>query len=445
SWSWFGSGYASRFITQHIVANCGHLEVLCVDNLNNTLSDNSLRKAVAYLDKELLKEYEDLQKHNSLKDFVPGALTLHYMYARSFYLKKFAISAQNKVACDYFVSQAKKAWQQQSIYWQAMSAMAFYRMGDEKLAITIANKLKDRALYSDEMGMYWKKEGNGWFWNESLIERQSLLIELFLTVLDDTASVQKMQQWLLKQKQTQNWGTTKATSDACYALFLANGLTVEDKFAEKSSVKVALLDTAFTVEDDPSSPTVMKSLSLPQEKQKSEFSIQLTKNGKGQSWGGLYWQYFDDLENIEGSENNIPLYLNKKLYKVVVGDKGEVLVPITSENPIRVGDKISVRVELRADRDFEFVHLKDMRASAFEPTELLSGYRYQDGLYYYQSVRDASMNFFFDRLNKGTYVFEYSVMATQAGTFSNGISTVQCMYAPQFSAHSHGITVNVKM
>jgi uncharacterized protein YfaS (alpha-2-macroglobulin family) len=121
-----------------------------------------------------------------------------------------------------------------------------------------------------------------------------------------------------------------------------------------------------------------------------------------------------------------------------------VIEPITGNTIVKPGDKIVVRVELRSDRNMEYIHLKDMRASAFEPVNVLSGYRYQDGLGYYESTRDASTNFFIYYLPKGTYVFEYKLVATQKGDFSNGITSVQCMYAPEFSAHSEGIRVKVE-
>ena len=87
----------------------------------------------------------------------------------------------------------------------------------------------------------------------------------------------------------------------------------------------------------------------------------------------------------------------------------------------------------------EYVHLKDMRASAFEPTNVLSGYKYQNGLRYYESTRDAATNFFIDYLPKGIYVIEYSLVVYQTGSFANGVATIQSMYAPEFSAHSRGV------
>lgn len=111
---------------------------------------------------------------------------------------------------------------------------------------------------------------------------------------------------------------------------------------------------------------------------------------------------------------------------------------------LKVGDKIKVRIELRVDRDMEYVHMKDMRAACMEPVNVLSGYKYQGGLGYYESTKDASTNFFFSWLNKGTYVFEYPLFVTHEGDFSNGITTIQCMYAPEFTSHSEGLRVKVE-
>jgi uncharacterized protein YfaS (alpha-2-macroglobulin family) len=160
------------------------------------------------------------------------------------------------------------------------------------------------------------------------------------------------------------------------------------------------------------------------------------------SWGAVYWQYFEDMDKITTAST--PLQLNKKLFIEKNTDRGPVLTPVVQGTELHVGDKIKVRVELRVDRDMEYVHMKDMRASALEPVNVLSGYKWQGGLGYYESTKDASTNFFFSYLRKGTYVFEYPLFVTHTGTFSNGITTIQCMYAPEFSAHSEGIRISVE-
>ena len=135
--------------------------------------------------------------------------------------------------------------------------------------------------------------------------------------------------------------------------------------------------------------------------------------------------------------------MNKQLFIKRNTERGAILEPVTHLNVPRVGDIVTVRLELRADRDFEYVHLKDMRAAGFEPVSTLSGYRFQGGLGYYESIKDASVNFFISHLRPGTYVFEYDLRATNAGDFSTGITTFQSMYAPEFSAHSDGGRVRI--
>jgi uncharacterized protein YfaS (alpha-2-macroglobulin family) len=138
--------------------------------------------------------------------------------------------------------------------------------------------------------------------------------------------------------------------------------------------------------------------------------------------------------------------LNKKLFLKTNTDKGEEISEITSETKLQVGDLVRVRIELRSDRNMEFIHMKDMRASGLEPVNVLSQYKWQDGLGYYESTKDASTNFFFDYLPKGIYVFEYDLRVNNAGNMSNGITTIQSMYAPGYSSHSEGtrILVNTK-
>jgi hypothetical protein len=160
------------------------------------------------------------------------------------------------------------------------------------------------------------------------------------------------------------------------------------------------------------------------------------KGHVGASWGGVYWQYFEDLDKITTAST--PLKLVKKLFLETNTDRGPVITPVNDGEKLKVGDKIKVRVELRVDRDMEYVHMKDMRASCMEPVNVLSSYKWQGGLGYYESTKDASTNFFFSYLRKGTYVFEYPLFVTHIGNFSNGITTIQCMYAPEFTSHSEG-------
>ena len=170
-------------------------------------------------------------------------------------------------------------------------------------------------------------------------------------------------------------------------------------------------------------------------------NITVNKPDNGVALGAVYWQYFEQLDKITFAET--PLSIKKQLFLEKKTLSGKQLVPLTDGASLKVGDVVKVRIEVRSDRDMEYVHLKDMRASGFEPINVISSYKWQDGLGYYESTKDAATNFFMDWLPKGTYVFEYPLRVSHKGNFSNGITTMQCMYAPEFNTHSEGIRVKV--
>jgi hypothetical protein len=308
---------------------------------------------------------------------------------------------------------------------------------------------------NEEMGMYWKEIRSGYYWYQAPIETQSLLIEAFATIYKDNKITDDLKTWLLKNKQTNNWRTSKATADACYALliqgtdWLRNTPVVQIKLGDKtvSSTEQAEAGTGYFKKtfDGESVNSSMGNISVSVH-QPTNNSTNLAPAGatagKATTWGAVYWQYFENAENITSSAT--PLSIVKKLFIEKNTDRGAVLEPVADNATFKVGDKVKVRIELRVDRDMEYVHMKDMRAASFEPVDVISEYKWQGGLGYYQSTKDASTNFFFNYLPKGTYVFEYSLFASQVGTFSNGITTIQCMYAPEFSSHSEGVKVVVE-
>ncbi|TND10387.1 MAG: hypothetical protein FD123_29 [Bacteroidetes bacterium] len=443
-WPWFEGGPDDRYITQHVVTGMGHLDKLGVKSVRGESKIwNMVSNAVRYLDDRICEDYEWILKHDKahLNDDHLGYTQIQYLYARS-YFKDIAVDNRNKKAFDYYTGQAKKYWTSKSRYMQGMIALGLSRNADKVTPPLIMKSLKDNAIVSDEMGMYWKENYAGYYWYQAPIETQALLIEAFDEVAKDTKAVDDLKVWLLKSKQTQDWKTTKATTEACYALLMRG----TDWLATESGVEIMV----GSIVVDPKKMDGVK-----QEAGTGYFktswsgkeitpdmgTVKVTKKDAGVSWGALYWQYFEQLDRITPHET--PLKLSKKLFLQQNTSSGPVITPISDGTTLKVGDKVKVRIELRVDRDMEYVHLKDMRASAFEPVNVFSQYKWQDGLGYYESTRDASTNFFFDRLPKGTYVFEYPVFVSHAGNFSNGISTIQCMYAPEFAGHSEGVRVKV--
>ena len=156
----------------------------------------------------------------------------------------------------------------------------------------------------------------------------------------------------------------------------------------------------------------------------------------------MYWQYFESLENIKKNETQT-ISVDKQLFKKVSTSKGEELVAL-SDNTLKIGDLVSVRLIIKTDTNLEFVHLKDLRVSCLEPVDVISKNEWKGNFSYYKTTKDVSTNFFFDRLQKGTYVLEYDLRVTNEGVFNSGISTLQSMYAPEFAAHSENSKVIVK-
>lgn len=449
---WFSGGPDDRYITQYIVTGIGHLQKLnAVAKGQDIHLMSVLSTAIPYLDRKIKEDYDNLLKYKTnLKQNNTGYTQVQYLYMRSFFPKT-RLDPSVQTAYNYYYKQVQQYWTGQSKYMQGMIALALHRGGDSKTTAAILKSLKETSITSEEMGMYWKDQFNGWFWYQAPIETQALLIETFREAGNDLSAVDELRTWLLKNKQTNNWKTTKATAEACYALllqgteWLSNEPVVEIKLGTSAPVRSTDAEqeagTGYfkkTIEG----AKVMSSM--------GDISVTVSapanqtpgKANNGVTWGGVYWQYFEDLDKITPAAT--PLQLSKKLFVEKNTDRGPVITPVNDGSVIKIGDKIRVRVELRVDRDMEYVHMKDMRASALEPVNVLSSYKWQGGLGYYESTKDASTNFFFSYLRKGTYVFEYTLFATHAGNFSNGVTTIQCMYAPEFSSHSEGVRINVE-
>lgn len=442
---WFKGGPDDRYMTQYIVTAIGHLQKLkSVATGQDAKLNQVLATAIPYLDKKIKEEYDQLVKNKTdLKKYTPGYSAIQYLYMRSFF-PAYKIPAASQTAYNYFRSRLPLVWTQQNKYMQGMIALALHRTGDTKTPAAILKSLKETAVMDEEMGMYYKNTTRGWWWYEAPIERQALLIEAFQEISNDTKTVDALRTWLLKNKQTNRWESTKATAEACYALLLRG----TQWLSNDPAVRIKLGNTTINSTDNKQEAgtgyfkkTIDGDRVMP-----SMGNIAVTVDGSktesSATWGGIYWQYFEDLDKITTAST--PLALVKKLFVEKNTDRGPVLQPVNDGDVLKTGDKIKVRIELRANRDMEYVHMKDMRASALEPVNVLSNYKWQGGLGYYETTKDASTNFFFSELRKGTYVFEYSLFVTHAGNFSNGVTTIQCMYAPEFSSHSEGIRITVE-
>ncbi len=436
---WFDGGRENEYITTHIVAGFGNLKNMKVDYSKFGLEVESLiSKAVKFLDQAQIHYYNEQKKHKQTDlDWNTG---IHYLYARSFFLNEYPLPRALDSLKQIYIANIQKEKLKFPLQTQAMAALVLSRFGEKEEAGKLLHSVKEYAVESDETGMYWKSNLSGWYWYQAPVETQALLIEAFNEITGDVEAIESMKIWLLKNRQTNQWNSTKATTKAVYAL-MNTGKSWTD--AEKGvSVKIGGQAIDLNTPSAQSGSGYVKMAWNKNEIQPEMGKVEVQKTSPGVAWGALYWQYFEDLDKITPAETGIAF--KKKLYLKKNSETGPVLREITETTPIELGDLVTVRLEISIDRNMEFVHIKDMRASGFEPVNVISGYRWKDGFGYYESTRDLAANFFADYMRKGTYVFEYDLRANNAGNFSNGITQMQNMYAPELSAHSEGIRVEIR-
>lgn len=431
TWPWFPGGPANTYITLYIHAGFGRMRHLGVD-----LDVAPALKAINHLDDWATKTYEEIKPKEKKQNHLTARIAF-YLYGRSFFLRDQPIADKHRVANAYWISQAKEHWleltNRQS---QAHLAVALKRFNQMSPATKIMTSIKERSVTNDEFGMFWRDTERSWWWYRAPIETQAMMIEAFDEVMDDQDAVENCKVWLLKQKQTQDWKTTKATADAVYALLLRG----ENLLESDELVTISLGGESIQAQDVEAGTGFYEARILGKSIEPSMGQITITKKDPGVAWGGIHWQYMEDMENIT-PHHGTPLLLEKELFTKVNTDDGPKLKSVTG--PIAVGDELVVRVILRTDRDMEYIHLKDYRGSGTEPVNVLSRYQYQDGLAYYESTRDTASHFFIDYLPKGTYVFEYSTRVQLKGKYQTGVAEIQCMYAPEFNSHSESLTITV--
>ncbi len=430
--SWMPGGRDNWYVTQNILEKIGHLSKLGIEvsALNAVVNP-----ALSYID-NAFAEYD--RKRTKRKNEHLDPIAIHYLYVRSFFTDQKLESKTSNLIGKY-LKLCQEEWMNKSNFQEALIALAAQRFQEENLAKKILESLKEKMTVNEILGSYWNDQA-GYYWYNNNVDKQAIMIELFHELGESQEQIDGLKLWLLKNKQTNSWKSSKATALACYAFILDNAKwlstdgTLDISFPlmnEAVTIPKAELATGYFRKD------------WSKEKVQPEMSeIKVSNPNKNVSWGAAYWQYFEDLDKIE-QFNDTPLTINKAVYKVAVDESGELLEKITTENTVAPGDKLRIRIELQVDRPMEFIEMKDMRSSGLEPMNVLSQYRWQDGLSYYESTKDRASYFYFDFLPKGNWVFEYDVKAAHVGKFSNGITEIQSMYAPEFSSHSKGIQIEV--
>lgn len=433
--SWY-QGYPSSYSTSlYILKNLGRINSWLKENVKeyqNNEQDELVAQLVQYVDSGI-NNYYDIKKANVWNNTV-----IDYLDTRDYWEKQYPLKGKG-AALKASVKQKAKTAKLTDFTFFGLHRMALLmdRYGLKEVSDKMLNYLKETSVDSKTQGVYWKQNLDGWGWFSSKVVNQAGALEAFNKLKpNDQKFVEDMKIWLITQKEVNSWGSSRGTAEVIFTI-----LNAGKSWTGTESDKATVIWGGKELKPETQATGYVKSTVKTDLVDKSLAAVTVIKPGPGIVQGGLFWQYYEDLDKIPSSENY--LSVTKELYRKVKTVNGEELQKISPETPLKIGDKITVRMILNTDRPMEFIHIKDMRAAGFEPLDVLSGYQWKNNLAYYQSAKDASTNFYIEQMPKGKYVFEYDVIANASGSFSNGITTIQNYYAPQMNAHTRGMTVRI--
>ena len=425
AWSWYKGMQGSRYVTTQVMEMLVRLNALTPQDADSRMQP-MIQKGFEYLGKQAAEEYKSM-KEAEKKGAVgirPSEQVLRYLYICALDGKAPVDEKVNR----YFIDKLSGEGKELTIYGKALGAIILQQAGKVAEARLFMQSLMEYSVVTDEMGRYFDTPKARYSWFSYKIPTEVAAMEAIQRITKDTKAIDEMKRWLLKQKQTQTWETPIATADAVYAL-MATGAS--DLLANTGGVEITLGKEVIRTPADNAIGYIKKTVSGDVMNIKK---VSVDKEGTGMGWGAVYAQYLESMDQI-GEQGN-GLSVSRQLYK---GDEA-----LNESAPLKVGDRITVRLTVKADRDMDFVQIKDDRAACMEPLQAVSGFRWGNGLGYYQATKDASTQFFIDQMRKGTYVIEYQVYVNRTGEYQAGIATVQSAYAPEFGGHTRGYRVMVE-
>ena len=425
AWSWYKGMQGSRYVTTQVMEMLVRLNALTHQDADSRMQP-MIQKGFEYLGKQAAEEYKSM-KEAEKKGAVglrPSEQVLRYLYICALDGKAPVDEKVNR----YFIDKLSGEGKELTIYGKALGAIILQQSGKVAEARLFMQSLMEYSVVTDEMGRYFDTPKARYSWFSYKIPTEVAAMEAIQRITKDTKAIDEMKRWLLKQKQTQTWETPIATADAVYAL-MATGAS--DLLANTGGVEITLGKEVIRTPADNAIGYIKKTVSGDVMNIKK---VSVDKEGTGMGWGAVYAQYLESMDQI-GEQGN-GLSVSRQLYK---GDEA-----LNESAPLKVGDRITVRLTVKADRDMDFVQIKDDRAACMEPLQAVSGFRWGNGLGYYQATKDASTQFFIDQMRKGTYVIEYQVYVNRTGEYQAGIATVQSAYAPEFGGHTGGYRVMVE-
>ncbi len=418
--SWFKNSESSVYITQTVVDYFGRLKELGYFD-NNVLAADILKKAVDYLDNQVI---EDLKKAKEPEKLYGGYFD--YLYIRMLHndipLPKELAPVKTKT-----LESVEKNWGNYSIPMKAEAAILLANCDKKKSAAAIVESLRQYTVKTDNRGIYWDVNGNK-------VNIAANALQAFNKVNPEDKDIDRIRLWLLQQKETQNWGTSANACNAIYAVLATGSSWVN---SERKAPEIKVGNTKIETENaDNYFGYIKRSFDYGTLKGNK---LSVKRYGDNPAWGAVYCQYNAPMKEVQ-QQSATDIQVNKEFY--LYDEAGKLIGK--PANTFKVGDRVQVRVTVKTARDLDFVALTDDRAACFEPVDQLPVYSWKEGIRSYRETRNSTTNIFITRLTKGTYVMTYDVFVNNVGTYNSGIATVQCQYAPQIVSHSNGTVITAE-
>lgn len=438
-WSWYGSGNISQMITCEIINGFYKLRGMGVEFPQ---ADKMIEKAIQAIDHNQEENYKRHQNWQELEPNAPFYITeedILYLYSRT--SVPYDSSWLSKPYVQNLVKLSVKNIYTETYARQAKVALILHRIGRTDDAKRIVEALRQQTVKKQDQGMYWRRESRNHYypWYEAPIEQQALIIEAFSEISPREEELAAMKQWMLLQKKGNQWQSSRATLAAVHALLL----NISSEMLDDATTSITLGDKTLSVDNNAMAKgTGYLQRTWNQESITPELGkVSVRTDREHPVIGACYWQYWTTIDSVETAGSGLMV---SRQYFHQPTTAGEFAEPVTASNPVRLGERITVRVTITTDRMLDFVHVSDQRPAAFEPANVGERYRWQQSVKWMESPRDESTEFFFQHLHKGTVLIEYDVFATQNGCFSTGATTVECAYAPEWRAQCTGTKIGVR-
>lgn len=424
SFAWWKGMEGSPYMTMSVLQTLTRLNHM-VGEQNETKT--IVRTAFAYMDKQMAREVKEMKKIESegkVKNVRPSELAVQYLYASTLAGRDMQQSAKRNF--DYLISRLAAQNTEFSIYGKAVSAVVLAGNNHRKQAADLLESIRQYTVYKEDMGRYFDTHKALYSWFDYRIPSQVAAIEALKALQpNDANTISEMQRWLLQSKRTQAWDTPLNSVNAVYAFLDGNITSLTENAGQPAVIKVNGQKLAM--------PKATAALGYVKSAKTGDNmrSLTIEKTSNGTSWGAAYAQFMQPTADVADAT------MGMKVQRDVLKDGAKL---DNGNVQLNVGDRITVRLTVIADRDYDFVQLSDHRAACLEPAQQLSGYGYG----YYCQPKDNATNYFFARLAKGKHVVETTYYVDRCGIYQTGTCTVQCAYSPEFMARTKAVTLNVK-